>query len=263
MAESEFVGVDACTGGWVSVGLNSGGKYELKAFFFFDEVLAYYESARLILVDIPIGLFQGAGRRICDQLAKTKLGKISSSVFWTPTRQILNHLEQLPQDYRTAYKAARKYELKFTDNEQSISSQAFGILPKIAEVDKVMLERKRNGEAIPEIREVHPEICFWALKGGKELSYKKNEKGEKGIEERIDILKGTEIPGLDADELFKDGRIRFRWRRVGDDDILDAFAAAVTAYKVSMSPNQLWRLPANPPTDVKCLPMEMVYWIPP
>lgn len=268
MAQSEFVGVDACTGGWVSVGLNRGGEYELKAFFFFDELLAYFESAKLILVDIPIGLFQGAGRRMCDKDAKTKLGKIKDSVFWTPTRQIANWLEQLPleqppQSYSAAYKAARKYELKFTDNKQSMSSQAFGILPRIAEVDKVMLERKRKGETIPKIREVHPEICFWAMKGRKELLHKKNEKDGTGIKERIDILKSIEISSLNAQNLIDDGHIRFCWRGVGDDDILDAFAAAATAYHVSLNPDQFQTLPANPPKDAKGLSMEMVYWVPP
>ena len=48
---------------------------------------------------------------------------------------------------------------------------------------------------------------------------------------------------------------------VGLDDILDALAAAVTAYKGhTQGPLQTLPEGKTPPTDLKELPMEMVYW---
>ena len=62
MTQSEFVGVDACPCGWFSVGFSSNGDYELKAFFLFGDLLDYYQVAKLILVDMPIGLPPPAGQ---------------------------------------------------------------------------------------------------------------------------------------------------------------------------------------------------------
>ena len=74
---SEFVGVDGCRCGWVSVGFNNDGKYELKAFFTFDELVEYYNAAKLILVDMPIGLPEGApvcGRQ-AQRYRRRKIGR--------------------------------------------------------------------------------------------------------------------------------------------------------------------------------------------
>ena len=59
---------------------------------------------------------------------------------------------------------------------KGISKQAFAIAPKIAEVDEVM--RDRVGGAGPAVREVHPELLFWALNGRKAMeSSKKSRQG--------------------------------------------------------------------------------------
>ena len=88
MSKIEFVGVDGCPSGWFSVGFDSLGGYELKVFPAFSEVLDYYSNAKLVLVDIPIGLPEGPGGRECDDEARDKLGSPRrSSVFTAPTRQ--------------------------------------------------------------------------------------------------------------------------------------------------------------------------------
>ena len=57
MARSSFVGVDGCKGGWFSVGLRPATVVvKPKVFPTFCELLAHYSGAKLILVDIPIGL---------------------------------------------------------------------------------------------------------------------------------------------------------------------------------------------------------------
>ena len=74
MSKSKFVGVDGCPAGWFSVGLDDGPGYEVKAFKTFPELLAHYREARLVLVDIPIGLPQGEEGRDCDPEARQLLG---------------------------------------------------------------------------------------------------------------------------------------------------------------------------------------------
>ena len=87
MAPSKFVGVDGCPYGWFSVGFDDSGGYEFEMFPKFDKLVTHYANARLILVDIPIGLPEGQARRECDHEARMKIGPRRSSVFRTPTRQ--------------------------------------------------------------------------------------------------------------------------------------------------------------------------------
>ena len=68
---------------------------------------------------------------------------------------------------------------------KGLSIQAFGIVPKIRELDELLRERGRD--ARPEIREVHPEICFWALSGEKAMRNGKQKKA--GLEERLGVLR--------------------------------------------------------------------------
>ena len=95
MSKSKFVGVDGCKGGWFSVGLDNCDGYEVQVFKTFDELLAHYAEACLVLVDIPIGLPQGGEGRDCDPEARKLLGRPrGSSVFPTPTRQTVVQAER-------------------------------------------------------------------------------------------------------------------------------------------------------------------------
>ena len=132
MTKSEFVGVDGCRSGWFSVGFDGNGCYELKVFPAFSELLAYYCDAKLVLVDIPIGLPMGPERRECDSKARKLLDHRRSSVFSAPTRQTVEQAAESPGDY----KCANVTELRFAG--KGISKQAFAIAPKIAEVDELL-----------------------------------------------------------------------------------------------------------------------------
>ena len=247
MAQSEFVGVDGCHYGWFSVGLNRSGGHELEVFRTFDHLVAHHEAASLILVDIPIGLPKGSERRCCDRGARKLLGNPrSSSVFPTPTRHTVNQAASFPGDYN----AAKATELRFAG--RGISKQVFAIVPKIAEVDGVMLAREAN--ATPQIREVHPEICFWALNNQHSMGFSKKKK--EGISKRIRVLKEL---NQRAEDIFERGCSEFSRKCVARDDILDALAAAITAYR---GHHQLQTVPETPHRDEKGLPMEMVFWKP-
>ena len=244
MSESEFVGVDGCPSGWFSVGFNSNGDYELKAFFLFGDLLDYYKAAKLILVDMPIGLPDGPEERLSDPAARRLLRPYTPRVFRAPTRVASQHLTDHPGDKR----GARDRQIKITG--RSLSEQTLAIMPKIAEVDNLLPR-----DTTTQIREVHPEICFWALNNREPVG--PNKHTEEGIEERIRVLNQVEQR---TKNIFEDGWARFRNNRVGKDDILDSLVAAVTAYRGW--PGELQTLPEAPQEDARGLRMEMVFWQP-
>lgn len=248
MAAMRFVGVDSCKGGWFGAGLDQNG-YDLGIFRVFAELLAYYRDAELILVGIPIGLPEGKCGRQCDGEARRKLGYPRRlSVFPTPTRLTAYVAAEPPPNFQLARDIERQI------SGRRLSPLSFAIAPKIAEVDEALLNSNRNAK--PEVREVHPELCFWALNGGQPMENKK--KGKEGEEERLYVLRKI-FPPANVDDVYADACSKFSGKNVAKDDILDALAAAVTAWK---GHGHLQTAPEGPPEDSKGLPMEMVYWTP-
>ena len=248
MAPTRFVGVDSCRGGWFSAGLEQNG-YDFGIFRVFAELLLHYKDAELILVDIPIGLPEGPGGRKCDSEARRILGYPRQlSVIPTPTRLTAYVAAEPPPNIQLARDIERQIA------GQGLSPLSFAIAPKIAEVDEALLNPDRKAK--PRVREVHPELCFWALNGGQPMKNKK--KGTKGEEERLGVLRKILRPA-DLDNVYRDACSMFSGKNVAKDDILDALAAAVTAWK---GYDHLQTTPEDPPQDAKGLPMEMVYWKP-
>ena len=247
MTQSEFVGVDGCHAGWFSVGLSRNGGYELKVFPDFKALLEHYDTAELILVDIPIGLPEGPGGRVCDREARKKLGwPRMTSVFQSPTRCTVEKAFESPKDRKAADDVERRCAGK------GLTFQAFSIAPKIAEVYRVMVGR--GDDETPRIREVHPEVCFWALNKRTAMSSRKQR--AEGREDRLRVLGGVEP---NAKKIYDEGCSKFLRKDIARDDILDALAAAVTAHRGTVG-GALRTLPEIPPRDAKCIPMEMVFW---
>jgi predicted RNase H-like nuclease len=152
-------------------------------------------------IDIPIGLPQSGPRR-CDVEARQMVGPRRSSVFPAPVRGILGSTT-----YDDAARRCRALSGK------GLSRQAFGILAKVHEVDWLMTpERQRH------LVEVHPEVSFTAVSGAPMAHYKKTTAGR---DERLAALR---MSFADVD-----GHAHSRIEGVGDDDVLDAFAAAWSA----------------------------------
>ena len=206
-------------------------------------MLARYKDARLVLVDIPIGLPEGLERRECDRQARKLLGRRRSSVFPSPTRQTVEHAVAHPKDYPGALTVERRFAGK------GISRQAFAISPKIAEVDAVM--RSRDTNAAPDVREVHPELCFWALNDRQPM--RSNKKKTQGRVERLRVLGEIEPR---SEEIYEEACSRFLRKVVGRDDILDALVAALIARERY---DRLTSVPVVPPRDARGILMEMVY----
>ena len=246
----EFVGVDGCRGGWFSVGFDGDSCYTFDVFDTFGKLLECYADAKLILVDMPIGLPEGRGGRNADREARKKLRPRGSSVFPTPTRRTALQAAVSREDYLAAV------NVEFDLTGKKISKQAFAIAPKIAEVDKLMLVRGKNAK--PCVREVHPELCFWGLNRGNPLTSKK--KRVAGRKDRLRVLQSVEGR---AEEIFNEACGKFQ-KKVADkdvarDDIIDALAAAVVARR---GRGKLQSVPKVPQKDPKGLPMEMVYYLP-
>ena len=101
------------------------------------------------------------------------------------------------------------------------------------------------------IREVHPEILFWALNHG--VTVVERKKQSTGFSERVAIL-DRHFP--DTARLIAAASETYRRHQVARDDIVDALAAAVTAWQGS---GIYQTISDTSEMDREGLPMEMVY----
>lgn len=235
-----FVGIDGCKVGWFSVSLFDEQPWELRVFSNIEEIWSNLSHAKLLLIDIPIGLRdEGSDARKCDFKARKLLGAPrSSSVFPPPARPAL--------DCQTRQEALRK---NYSLTGRKINKQTWGIVPKIREVDQFL---RTTPEAKEKIREIHPELLFWALNGRMAMAH--NKKRLEGFVQRLQVLR-RHFPR--CDELVIEALTEFPRNQVSKDDVLDALAAAVTA----LCPNvHLATIPKVPDHDAYGLPMEMVYY---
>lgn len=234
------VGADVSKGRWLTIKLSEGGSWEVGMFHTINEIWDRYNAAKVILIDIPIGLNEGGSEeRLCDKEARRVLGwPRRCSVFRVPCRATLR---------------ARSYEDAGKINQgktgKGLSMQTWGIIPKIREVDEFLND---NIKARSKIREIHPEVCFWALNGGRPMEFTKK-KGE-GYHERFIVLcriydQAAEIINY-AIEKYQG--------EIAPDDAIDALAAAVTAL---LGRRGISTIPDDPQSDSKGLPMEMVYYL--
>lgn len=238
----KYIGVDWAARGWFGVVLDDDGDWDADLFPSVWSLWKYHSDATRILVDVPIGLpSRSQGRRECDEAAKDFLKRRQRSVFYTPVREAV---------YETNLEHAKEV------NEAagySIQNQAWGIVPRIREVDEFLDERPT---ARDRVRESHPEVCFHAL-AGDPLEHSKHT--PEGVRERRGIL-ADEDPRTAAlvDDLAEEFTTPGYAPMVGGvDDVLDALVAAVTARR---DEDDLASLPDGPtPTDERGLPMEIVY----
>lgn len=235
-------GVDGCRGGWVVV-LYPHGHPELAELLLaesFADVLALQVAPAAIAIDIPIGLPEQTGRggRDADVQARAVLGQRQSAIFAVPARPAVMCL-----DYREACAAA----VKTSDPPKKVSKQAFNIFAKIREVDALMSPQLQE-----RVREVHPEVAFWALNGQRALETPKKIKSRpnpEGLAQRRQLLAaaGYEPGFLERKHLPA--------AVAGPDDILDATVNAWTAGR--LLDGTAIRFPPTPKLDRKGLRIEI------
>jgi predicted RNase H-like nuclease len=234
-------GVDGCKAGWfvaiTSVTMenktDSSCEFNLKNVSIantFADVLSKTSECKLVCVDIPIGLSDGDKPRECDGQARKLLrGQRASSVFPPPIRQCLS-----ARDYTEANKISKEHSGK------GLTPLSFAILKKIREVDELITPELQNS-----VREIHPEILFWALNGQKPIEL--NKKTVLGQAQRHNLLQ----------KIFTDIDSILVRAPISGCDALDAIIAAWTAGQAVIGKAKT--LPENPSLDSKGLKMEMLY----
>jgi len=232
------VGVDGCKAGWLAVTRNDG-RLDYSVYRNIAELTRAFPGAEPLLIDIPIGLpSSDAPVRACDRLARQRLGTPrKSSVFPVPCREALGAADL------SEAKAINRARLG-----RSLGAQTWGISPKIAEVDRFLLAR---GTSRPPLREIHPEVCFWALACGRPMKHKKSTM--EGRAERIELLARYEP---DAERLLSRVLAETLRKDVAADDVLDAVVAFVTS---EARVGALTALVGDPSRDAAGLPIEMLY----
>ena len=226
-------GVDGCPAGWCVVYLAPQTQEPvIRLCPDFDAVLTLRPRPNLIAIDIPIGLLdrRQVGGRECDRLARRRLPGRASSVFSPPVRGLLG---------ATRYSQVRGHGL---------SIQAFGIMTKIREVDRLMSPGLQE-----RVYEAHPELAFRSLAGA---PMRHNKKTPAGREERLRALERL-ASFRTVRALLDTLAARYRRSQVGLDDCLDACVLAWLAGRIGTGAAQ--RLPAQPPLDAKGLRMEIWY----
>ena len=213
------VGVDGCRSGWIaalSLEEDDERATSLKHFATVGELVAWRESLDsevFVTIDVPIGLPESTKFRRCDEEARRRLRERRNSVFMPPGRYLL-----AAQDYAEARRFVEERRVE-EPNTKGIGAQAWGIMPKIREVDEVLRARPHYQEWL---KEVHPEVCFlgWSCRL---LPGKKSAAGQV---ERLKLVR-ERFPDVESMIL----RDPDSTGKVDLTDVLDAYAALWTALR--------------------------------
>ncbi|WP_435100305.1 DUF429 domain-containing protein [Halorubrum sp. N11] len=244
------VGVDWASRGWLAVAI-VGDEWTARMHPSIHSVWFEHRDAESILVDIPIGLPESE-RRECDRGAKEFLGPDRArSVFWTPCRDAVE---------RDTYESAKRANQEARGD--SLSTQAWGLIPRIREVDRFLRDTE---DARGVVAESHPEVCFASFAGGSLPS--KHDDG--GLDDRRAILEATAESAAGVYDGFVAEHIEGQpsWaRRIGSsnrDDLLDAMVLALTADvgggEFDRTADHAQGGTESVPKDAEGLPMQIVY----
>lgn len=231
-----IAGADGCKAGWICVTRDQGTGVVRSGVYPDANALIFQQPEPVVLaLDIPIGLSE-AGPRLCDQEARKCLAPLRhSSVFSPPVRSAL-HAE-------TRTRASTLMQMR---DGRRVSVQAWGIVPKIREVDTILCAAPQlQGR----VREAHPEVSFWSWNRNRPMAFGKRTRA--GREERRRLVRKS------FGHAFEPIRRLYRASDVADDDILDAVALLWTAQRIERGGSE--SLPQKPPTDEAGLRMEIVY----
>jgi predicted RNase H-like nuclease len=192
----------------------------------------------IVAVDMPIGLpdrILGSGR-LPEQLVRPLLGGRQSSVFAIPAREAV----QAPD-----YGAACALALATSEPPRKVSRQGYNLFPKIREIDSLLRTRP---DLVPRLFEVHPEVAFWSLNGGRALGEPKKVKGRPygtGLALRRSLLAGAGLPQALVDAVPPSG--------AGADDLVDALAGLTVALDLARGGGRSF--PDPPGRDAHGLPV--------
>ncbi|NBN65867.1 DUF429 domain-containing protein [Pannonibacter tanglangensis] len=182
-----IAGVDGCPAGWIAVlaPADDLSRATVRVVPRLDELLDATPRVEVLAIDMPMGLPERTrpGGRGPEAAVRPHLGARQSSVFSIPSRRAV-----YAPDYATACAEA----LATSEPPRKVSKQAFCLFPKIRELDGLL----RAG-ASDRVYEVHPEVAFWRLNGGRAMQLPKKIKGKvnpDGLDERRALLRAEGLP---------------------------------------------------------------------
>ena len=202
---TRVVGADVAKGSWVFVILEDGKFAGAGVVAHLIQLRQRTGPVEMLALDIPIGLPEAGvdWPRAADLEARDFIGPRRSSVFAAPPRRVLNP---------TVYSKANQLHQDLTG--KGLSRQTWGLRDRILEAAFYVSEN-------PTTVEVHPEVCFRAMKGSPLAQAKKSWNGQM---ERRALLHSH---GIDLPDHLEDAGL------VPPDDLLDAAAAAWTARRIA------------------------------
>jgi predicted RNase H-like nuclease len=233
---SWVAGVDGCKKRWFRICRETGsGELTFNVIETVEGLVIEPPGPEIVSLDMPIGLPR-AGSRDCDLAARKCLKERRNSVF--------------PAPIRAAVTASSREEASVITSQidgRRVAAQAWAIYPKIRAVDEALAS---SAAARAAIREVHPEVSFWAWNGRRPMAFPK--KKADGLAERLALVEEWLGGGILAR-----ARGDYLKRDLADDDILDAIAGLWTAHRIAAGKAET--LPASPPRDETGLPIEIVF----
>jgi predicted RNase H-like nuclease len=210
------LGADGSQGGWVVVTLADGQVDDVAVVADLGEAIAG-RTSHAVGVDMPIGLTDGPVRD-ADRAARAALGRRASSVFSAPLRVVV---DAFVAGEVTTHADATALAVATTGRGMSV--QAWGLVPKVAEVDALVT-------AGLDVAEVHPEVAFASLAG----SPVARKTSWAGLERRRALLLAC---GIELPVTFEGAD------RCTPDDVLDAAVCAYVADGLAAGDGSVRTLP--------------------
>ncbi|WP_299268100.1 DUF429 domain-containing protein [Halorientalis sp.] len=236
--EPLYVGVIYSDGEWLAAAFTADGFDHADVLPRVGNVWVNYEAvAESILVDVPVGLLEGAEvPRPQEQAARAVLGPRADAVTDPPVREAAR---------KRRYPAAAHVTKRKTGHD--LSRTAFERSDAIVALDDLLQE---VSEAQPVIAEAHPEVCFRAFAG---TTLSEDPAAAAGYAERMRALATFD---RDAPPVVQSAAEATAGHAVAVADVLNAVALGYTAQP---GPGSVRTLPADPPTDPTGLRMGLAY----
>ena len=168
----------ACRSGWLprrmdcGIRAPEGGAARVRIVPRFAEILSAPErpvDRRGRYADRPAERTGGLAAA-AENAIRPLLGARQSSVFSVPSRQATVYAGSMRPI--TAIREGLRHRAPHLDPPRKVSKQLFNIAPKIREVDEALRANARARRVF----EVHPELAFWRLNGGRALTEPKKVK---------------------------------------------------------------------------------------
>lgn len=231
-------GVDGCRNGWMVVLWHPSSASVRRRMVNTANALVHLpETPAIVGVDMVIGCPDAAepdGRQ-CDRAARQLLGHPrGTSVFSPPAYDAL---------WAETYEEAVRRNRASGPEAPGLSKQTFHLFPKLRELAECMTPPRQE-----RIREVHPELAFYAMNGDAPVEASKHT--DAGRARRLDLLSAHGFPDVRS--------VAEPRGATGLDDVLDAHAACWTARRIhDGTAERCPPLPSPAPCNDRDLRMEI------